>query len=145
LQPHIGEPPTGRPRYSCFRAGDVPPATGHAKEQAMSEITNVILTHGIFEDHEEGQRRYSIIERLNSLLDRPGLEGRFAQVDSYAGGRRDMQVGVYLCAFEYLLPHKLVEAIESVPWERPNDVQLFMMRQDESRFREVPLFGRRGE
>jgi len=106
----------------------------------MSVITNVILTHGSFEEQGEGQRPYPIVERLNALLDRPGLEGRFARVDPAAGGRHRMEAGVYLGAFDYLLPHRLVELIESLPWERPHEVQMFIMRPDDSCFHEVPLF-----
>ena len=106
----------------------------------MSVVTNVILTHGSFEEQADGQRPYPIVERLNALLDRPGLEGTFARVDPAAGGRHDLQAGVYLAAFDYLLTHRLVETVESLQWERPHEVQLFVMQPDEACFHEVPLF-----
>jgi hypothetical protein len=109
----------------------------------MAIITNVILTHGALEDRPGEEREFPIIEKLNALLDRPGLEGRFAKVDRYAGGRHDMEADVYLGTFDYLIPEKLVQAVESLPWGRPSEVQLFLMGQNDSRFREVPLFTRR--
>ena len=109
----------------------------------MSILSSVILTHSALEDRPDEERVFPVMERLTAQLDRPGVEGRFAKVDAYAGGRDVMQADVYLGTFNYLLPDKLVQAIESVPWLRPSEVQLFLMGPDDSRFREIPLFVRR--
>ena len=111
----------------------------------MSVVTNVILTHGSFEEQANDQRPYPIVERLNAMLDMPGLEGTFARVDPAAGGRHALEAGVYLGAFDYLLTHRLVERVESLPWERPHEVQLFVMQPDEACFHEVPLFASSAE
>lgn len=100
----------------------------------MSNVTNAILTHVVWD--EEASKELSI------ALERAGItSGRFTQVDQNAEGPKSMEVAVYVAAFNHLDERALLEAIRSVRWEEPANVQLLLRRQEEDRFTEVDVFG----
>lgn len=113
----------------------------------MSVVTNVIFVHGVLEAPMPGamddDERYLNVEALNAELARFDIPGWLGNVSKHAGGPKRMECMVYLCAFNFLDEHRLIEAIESLHWKRPDAVQLFMMRQDENQFSETLLFERR--
>jgi hypothetical protein len=98
----------------------------------MSMVTNILLCTMI--DEEEA------IAAVNVSF-KSGMP--FTDLESspmpYYAGSVCVECGIYVGAFNYLNDADLIKAIEAAPWKFPEDVQLFIKRQDDDRFAEVTL------
>ena len=99
----------------------------------MSLVTNVILTADTSESE--------AVEWVNTHFIRED-EKPFVLLNSDnapLAGRKSLERTVCLGAFNFLDLGRLVEAIKSAPWTRPETVQLFVSQQHEEKFRAMNL------
>ncbi len=104
----------------------------------MSRVTNVIITTACVDD----ERLLTLNLAVNARLD--GEMGPFFQdvPGAFTAGTKNLECNVYLGGFNHLEVKELKAAIESVPWECPRSVQLFVLREEGERFSEVGLWER---
>ena len=98
----------------------------------MSLVTNIILTVSAGED--------DATEILNKAWDTDGC-CEWAEAE-YSAGCKNLECGVFLAGLNHLDLAEFVKAIESVAWKYPRSVQLFVMEENDERFREVGLWER---
>jgi hypothetical protein len=106
----------------------------------MSRVTNVILTVSAGEDIGEDGKD-TVAELLNAAWDTDGCVPWKTAEDS-AAGCKHMECGIYLGGFNHMDLAEFIKAIESIPWRYAEEVQLFVMEEEDSRFREVGLWER---
>lgn len=99
----------------------------------MSNVTNVILHISILEEWDENAPILPVVE-LNKCLEE--LHTSFNQVDQYAGGGKVFESTVFLAAFNHTSTETIVQLVQSQSWKYPEDVQLFVMEQEDDRFTE---------
>jgi hypothetical protein len=107
----------------------------------MSVVTNVILCAEL-----DGAEE---LDALNEGLSRcywTGEHGwwaggkKFSRIpNDLPAGTKCLETDVLLGAFNHLVLDELISIIESLEWEWPEDVQLFVKGNEEARFREIPL------
>lgn len=96
----------------------------------MSRVTNIILTVSAGE--------FNVAEWLNRAWSTDGCPPwREAE---YSAGCKAMECGVFLGGFNHMDLSDFTKAIESITWEHPECVQLFVMEEEDSRFREIVLW-----
>lgn len=98
----------------------------------MSNVTNVILSMGCLEDSLE---RIKDVNRLPSLRD---LCGKFIEdqevVQRATGGTKALEADIFIGAFNFLHTDDFLEDLKKVPWERLQEVQVFVKEQEEDVF-----------
>ena len=94
----------------------------------MSHVHNFILTFNIMENC---SGRVESINRITPTQP-------FQEVD-YRSGYKCLEVPIYVAAINYTDWHKLVDAIVSQPWQNPEDVRLWVCRQDDEIFTQYSL------
>lgn len=99
----------------------------------MSNVTNVILHISIAEEEREDKPIPPIFE-LNLCLEQ--LNTSFKQVDQHAGGGKAFEAVVFMAAFNNVLTQEIVGIVASRSWKYPEDVQLFIMEQEDDLFTE---------
>ena len=97
----------------------------------MSNVTNVILHISILEEGQEDEPILPIGE-LNKCLE--DLHTSFSRVDQYAGGGKVFEAEVFMAAFNHTPTAEIVRLVKIQSWKYPQDVQLFIMEQEEDRF-----------
>jgi hypothetical protein len=99
----------------------------------MSRVTSVILTTGAVEQ--------AAIADLNAKFasGAPFVRVRSTDTDVPYAGTKAIECEIYLGGFNHLDETALLTAIRSVRWEYADEVQLFVRRQEETRFTEIPL------
>lgn len=95
----------------------------------MSQVTNVILKAAAGEYQ---------IDKLNLLL---AYACPFVDSD-YCAGDKHLEVNIYLGAFNHLDLDDFRRTVESVQWDYPESLQLFIQEDNDERFREVGLWER---
>ena len=98
----------------------------------MSCVTDVLLTHDIMEDGGLDGAVCEPVAKLNALLEH---RGEFVRLDPHAGGRKVMQGCVCGIAFNYFDIWELAHLILAVQWRHPENVQCFVQREHEAKFR----------
>ncbi len=100
----------------------------------MSQVTSVILTTAAGETQ---------INALNSAWDW-GYEEcpRFRDRSAASAGSKHMECNVYMAGFNHLDLAAFIAAVESVGWEHPGSVQLFVLGDNDDRFTEIGLWER---
>lgn len=99
----------------------------------MSRVTNVILTTAAGDEQ---------IGAFNAVWDwRGGPEFQHAQSNTTAG-TKNLECNVYLGAFNHLDLAAFIAAIRSIVWDYPEYVQLFVLEEEDERFREISLWER---
>lgn len=93
----------------------------------MSYVTNVILKLPVCEDKK--------IEQINSFF--PVHHGFLRCVDEICGGTKAFEQPVYLAAFNYFDLDGFIEHVKSIPWDCPEDIQIFVCGQNDDIFTEV--------
>lgn len=97
----------------------------------MSNVTNVILHVSILEE-ERDDEPIAPIGELNRCLEK--LHTSFTQVDQYAGGGKVFEATVFMAAFNHVSTEKIVQLVQSQSWQYPDEVQLFIMEQEDDGF-----------
>lgn len=105
----------------------------------MSVVTNVILKTGLQEELGVQQ----VNERLSSL---DSHHSPFVSCDdtrkgmrSYAGSKA-LEIDLYPGAFNHLHLQDLLDSIRAAHWDEPEEVQLFVQGETDTRLREVECF-----
>lgn len=110
----------------------------------MSNVTNVILKHGIVSE-QTGSLTPRINEffRQSSFID---VEYGFINLDEVRthmkpyGGTKCLECEVLVGAFNHLDIRGLVKHLLIIPWEDPEETQLFVQYQEADRMEEVLRF-----
>lgn len=84
----------------------------------MSTVTNILVTAFAGEENVG-------IEHLG-----------FNRVDEHAGGNKFFEMTVWLGAFNHCDTNQMIEWIRAAGWEQPEDVQIFVNEQENTRFTE---------
>lgn len=116
----------------------------------MSLVTNVILSIGICENTCKDVEpeivpygllraivsEYELVREINQWLNDHG-HGAFGEqitAGNVSGGDKGFEATVYVGAFNYLEVSEFIEFVLTRPWHSPEEVQLFVKRQEESKF-----------
>jgi hypothetical protein len=101
----------------------------------MSNVTNIILTTGLHENEaiESINRRYR--HKLREELVRVFSLSHMTHV----AGNKELECGVHISAMNGVDMKQLITLIETVAWNSPDEVQLFVKAQDDDRFTQVEL------
>jgi hypothetical protein len=107
----------------------------------MSHVTDIILTCSLC-DEEGGSDAYPAVEFLNLWMERAG-HGRFVDVSEHAGGHKNLQAPVFLCAANFLDIEEFLRAVAAAPWDRPESVRVLLQQEhgDGFELHEVPFRG----
>ena len=99
----------------------------------MSSVTNLILHIGIIEDEDAKIKEVNAFfgERENPLV---GLREQPLPRGWY-GGSKYLECNIYVGAFNYLDLVRFLKHINSIQWDEPQDVQLFVKEQNDTRFK----------
>jgi hypothetical protein len=107
----------------------------------MSQVTNIILSMGS-QDEDEDKRK---IQEVNAFFE--GEQKGFVLVNDedspfhgWYGGSKFFAGDVAIGAFNYLHLKKFIEHIQTLKWEMPDEVQLIVREQDDTRFRIINVF-----
>ncbi len=103
----------------------------------MSRVTNVVLHYSLESDKDFGSKR---IDQVNTFFeeDYPG----FVHVDhpgAWYGGTKALECNLAIGAFNHLFLEDLIEHLKLIDWEDPSTVQLFVLEEDETRFRLINI------
>ena len=93
----------------------------------MSVVTNVMLHVGCSEE--------VTLEQINTAAN--VMQGQALKdiTDGEAwGGHKYPEVTLYAAAYNHLLVDTFMESLAGVPWTEPDEVQLFICRQDDYGF-----------
>ena len=100
----------------------------------MSLVTNVILVAGILEYADEPDGNF---EKINEWC-REHMRGQGFGPDpnttSVVGGHKALEADVRIAAFNYFLEDEFMELLRGLDWEYPDELQVFIQRQEEYRF-----------
>lgn len=103
----------------------------------MSRITDIMITTFIDESV------FDNVKLLNEYLKEKG-HGQFNLVSDHAGGRKVMTTYIFLLSESSLWVEKFVEFFNTLKWETPEEVELFIKEQEDEIFtvyRVVDLIG----
>lgn len=92
----------------------------------MSTVTNIIVTSSIM-----NEEHHQLLAGVNEKLKEYGF---FVNVTKYATSYRVVEAQVWLGAFNHLDLSVLLDAICEAPWEDPEDLRMFIQRQDDNSF-----------
>lgn len=104
----------------------------------MSEVTNLLIAYGSDDDEK-------IVQQLSQYLHR-GQPFRIVSVQDAAlpkgwyGGSKNLETGLLIGAYNHLQLAELIAFMKTMDWEYPEDVQLLIKEQWDSKFRLVDLF-----
>lgn len=100
----------------------------------MSIVTNIILTTGL-----EANRTIESINRSYASI--VGYPVRVFSLScmTHVGGNKNLACCVHVSAMNNLHEEQLIGLIETTCWECPEEVQLFLKRQDDEVFTQVKL------
>lgn len=101
----------------------------------MSTVTNIILTTGLSD-----RRAVEAINRNYGHV----VETQLVRVFSLShmtcvGGNKELECCVHVSAVNNLNEKQLISLIEMITWSDPDEVQLFLKRQNDDKFEEVKL------
>lgn len=85
----------------------------------MSKVTNVIMT--------------TVPDETNDWEKLP-LLGQLNPVDQYAGGKKSMEVDVFMGGYNHLDRAEILKEFRSVKWECLEDAQLIVKEQEDESF-----------
>ena len=97
----------------------------------MSIVLNVILTAHAVED--EGFTGIAFINRELANRNR----GLLAEVDQFAGGRKNMEALVFMGAFNMVPIDDFLEWVRRAPWVSPENVRVFAKDEGDEAFEQV--------
>lgn len=103
----------------------------------MSTITNIILTTGLGERAAVESLNRSYGHEIGVPLCRV-FDDSLSR-DNVLGGNKELECSVYVSSMSNLNVIRLRQLIETVFWNSPEEVQLFLKRQDDDIFEEVKL------
>jgi hypothetical protein len=95
----------------------------------MSIVTTVLLAH----DRDEEQALIALRDWLESWGGIRPLSGPGAESEGW-GGNKAPQGRLWGGAFNLFDEQAFLEAVAALPWERPDEVQVFMKREWDRRF-----------
>lgn len=95
----------------------------------MSSVTDIILTTFL---NDPG------INRVQEFL-RETEKNELTEVSKHSGGTKEMQVDVWLGAFNYMDETALVDVVRTAPWKYPECVQLMLKGEHDDRFKVYEL------
>jgi hypothetical protein len=98
----------------------------------MSRVTNVILTAHVRSSVNSDPEIDSVNRFLRSA--EAGGGGQFVNVTDYAGGSKNMEVRVYLSAFNHADTSVILKAVDQAPWRDKEMVEVFVKEQEEETF-----------
>lgn len=102
----------------------------------MSWVTDVILIFGVGEEYDEKEdliEPVPALENINAWLEQ-GDYGQLLNIGAEAGGDKFMQANVYGGAFNFLKIDEFIQMVREQPWREPENVQLLIQDEDETRF-----------
>ena len=102
----------------------------------MSVVTNIILHFSILEkeiDPDSAQEdNFVLMRKINKALIQEGY-GKFTEVqDRY--NKKALESPLFVAAFNMLDLDQFIEYIQSLPWNYPEYIQIFVQRQEEDKF-----------
>jgi hypothetical protein len=100
----------------------------------MSHVTDIILVTAI-EDGAEIEDGHPNADLLSKYLSERHTGTTLVKVDGFAGGGKAMQCDVFAAAVNYLSMGDLVAAMNEVPWQAPENVQLMLKDEHDDTFR----------
>ena len=105
----------------------------------MGSVTNVILSFSIQED--EDDRIKEVNEFFNNGKESKLVSADFQRNLTYQGDRKIWYGGskflttpLFVGAYNYLDTAGLIKHLKSVNWKSPEDVQLFLKRDESNKF-----------
>jgi hypothetical protein len=102
----------------------------------MSWVTDVILIFSLeeeYDDDEEFLDSVPALDNINAWLEENGY-GILVDIGEFAGGGKAMQTNVYGGAFNFLKIDAFIKLVKAQPWREPENVQLLIQDEEESRF-----------
>ncbi len=113
----------------------------------MSRVTNLMLTCSVMEhDSRRDRDGDELGEPLRQVREwcrgktadpdcpRRDLMNLPLRVDDEVGGPKHIECSIYIWAANWLNLEGFLEAVRTAPWRCPEDVQVFVQGQEESRF-----------
>jgi hypothetical protein len=100
----------------------------------MSWVTNIILSTSILDADKSAD--------LNAAIRQPYKDpfGALMVISrDDAGGDKQLEATIYLAAFNRLNLERFLTAVRAVPWDDPEELQLFIKGEDDERFSEIEL------
>lgn len=101
----------------------------------MSVVTNIILSFSIMENEiSDIEDSYTNMVLINNWL-RKHDHGAFGEDATIAsGGEKHLETPVYLAAFNFFDLDEFLAFLRTLPWEEPENVQVFVQGQEEEKF-----------
>jgi len=99
----------------------------------MSLVTNVVLSFSIGEE-QKNEDTFILVGAINDWLVSQHGQRFGVDADRVAGGSKHLETPLYIAAFNYLFIEDFLRFVFSLPWEEPENVQVFIQGQDEDRF-----------
>lgn len=111
-----------------------------SKEKKMSVVANIIL----ITIPSDGGDCYNVnsnpnVDKLNQKIKATYENYGFNKVSQYAGGNRNMECDIFICAIGCVDINELIGMIKSINWEFPKEVQLMIKNEDDNRFKNYKL------
>jgi hypothetical protein len=100
---------------------------------AMSEVTNLLLAFSILEPEDV---RIAAVNDWLVRNDQLPLKNVWKNSEC-VGGSKHMEAPLYAGAFNYLPLGELMAFLRTVPWSQPDEVQLIVNEQDDTRWRVI--------
>jgi hypothetical protein len=106
---------------------------------SMSDVTNLMITFG------GGEDEAAVIAKLREYKHR-GLSFDVVSVDDdslpkgWYGGSKYLECNILIGAYNHLHFKSLVEFMRTMSWDRPDNVQLIIKKQWDTKFRIIDLF-----
>jgi hypothetical protein len=100
----------------------------------MSHVTDIILVTAT-EDGAEIEDGHPNADLLSKHLSERHTGTTLVKVDGFAGGGKAMQCDVFAAAVNYLDQDDLITALNGVPWDMPESVQLMLKDEHDDTFR----------
>lgn len=100
----------------------------------MTCVTNVIVTTAI-QDGAWEKSDHGSMYVLNDYLYKHYQSTTLHDVYMQAGGRKPLSCDVFVAAVDYLDIDAFIELFHTVPWEKPQEVQLMIRTEGEDRFK----------
>lgn len=104
----------------------------------MSTVTNVVLSFSIVESI--GGTDDDVLKRINEFFGDNNKPGFVKLPLTSTGGSKAMERPTFVSAFNYFALEPFLAHLKSLPWERPESVQLFVCGQDDDHYYLIYVF-----
>ena len=108
----------------------------------MSRVTNVILSFSVSEhlvEQADGPDLYPVLDPLNVWLGERQYGRGFVDVGHHAGGYKAFEANLYAFAANQMPTEEILEKIQALQWEIPEEVQVWIKDENDDLFTEYRI------